>query len=249
MAEVLVGCCGYPCARAKYYRKFRTVEVQSTFYKLPHPETASKWREEAPEGFVFTFKAFQGLTHPTTSPTWRRSGLSPEQLKRREYGWLRPTGDNLRAWEETLEIGRRMGARLCVLQCPPNFGCTGENAKNMKKLLGEVRREFPIAWEPRGDWGEHPELVGKLCRELDLIHCVDPLRQEPLHLGSQRIAYFRLHGFGKPSMYRYRYSEEELGRLKEKAEELEGEAEEIYFMFNNVHMLEDASRLKGLMES
>lgn len=244
MAEVLVGCCGYPCSRPRYYEKFRTVEIQSTFYRLPRPETASRWREEAPEGFVFSFKAFQGITHPTTSPTWRRSGLKPEELEGREYGWLRPTQDNFEAWERTAEIGRLLGARVCVVQCPPNFRCTEENVRNMRRFFRKVKREFSIAWEPRGDWD--PELVLRLCKELKLTHCVDPLRQDPLHL--ERVAYFRLHGFGKPSMYRYRYSDRELEELKRKAEGLEvGEA---YFMFNNVYMLEDALRfLKLLGES
>jgi uncharacterized protein YecE (DUF72 family) len=247
MTRVLVGCCGFPCSRPQYYKRFETVEVQSTFYRLPRPETASRWREEAPGGFVFTFKAFQALTHPTTSPTWRRSGLSPEELRGKEFGWLRPTEDNLRAWRETAEIGRLMGARVCVVQCPPNFRCTEENAENLRRFFRRVRREFAVAWEPRGDWGEHPDLIRELCRELDLLHCVDPLRSDPLHFGSARIAYFRLHGFGRPSMYNYRYSREELERLRERAEGLKGKVREIYFMFNNVHMLEDALRLRELL--
>ncbi|MEM2205148.1 MAG: DUF72 domain-containing protein [Candidatus Hadarchaeales archaeon] len=247
MVEILVGCCGYPCSRPKYYEKFKTVEIQSTFYKLPKPETASKWREEAPEGFVFTFKAFQGITHPTTSPTWRRSGLSQEELKGKEYGWLRPTEDNFEAWERTVEIGELLGARVCVVQCPPNFKYTKENVENMKKFFKKVKRKFSIAWEPRGDWGKYPEEIRKLCRELDLIHCVDPFRQEPLHF-SRGMAYFRLHGLGKPSIYKYKFSDGELGELAKRARKMEREVKEVYFMFNNVYMLEDALRFLKLME-
>lgn len=247
MPEIMVGCCGYPCARPKYYQKFRTVEIQSTFYKLPKPETASRWREEAPEGFVFSFKAFQGITHPTSSPTWRRSGLSPEELREREYGWLRPTEDNFEAWEKTVEVGERLGAEVCVVQCPPNFRYTEENVRNLRKFFKEVERRFSIAWEPRGDWGEHPEAIRKLCGELDLIHCVDPFRQESLHF-SGGTAYFRLHGLGKPSVYRYRFSDRELEELRGKAEGLGEGVRRAYFMFNNVYMLEDALRFLKLLK-
>lgn len=247
MKKIFVGCCGWATGRERYFKKFSTVEIQSTFYRLPELKTVKGWRDEAPEGFVFCMKAWQAVTHPPSSPTWRRSGLKPEEIAGKEYGWLRPTKDNLAAWEMTRGICEELGARVCVLQCPPSFRYSGENMKNMKKLLSSVKRErIIIGWEPRGDWGEHPEEVRKLCQELDLTHVVDPLRGSPLHLGSGRVAYFRLHGFGKPSIYNYRYSEAELRELAKICEEIK--AREVYCMLNNIHMLEDAERLRRLLE-
>ncbi|MFN4133618.1 MAG: DUF72 domain-containing protein [Candidatus Hadarchaeales archaeon] len=245
--KILVGCCGWAVGKSEYFKTFKTVEIQSTFYRLPKVETAEKWRREAPEGFVFCMKAWQAITHLPTSPTWRRSGFSAEELEEKEYGWLRPTKDNFEAWEKTLEISKELGARICVIQCPPNFRATEENEKNMRRFLSKIERGGTIlGWEPRGDWAEHPEKVKELCEELDLVHVVDPLRNLPLHLGSKKVAYFRLHGFGKPSIYNYRYSQEELRRAAEIS--VESRAREVYCMFNNLYMAEDASRLMKILK-
>ena len=45
--DVVIGCSGFPEARARYFQEFRTVEVQQTFYELPTPETIVRWRTEA----------------------------------------------------------------------------------------------------------------------------------------------------------------------------------------------------------
>src|SRR2546423_4388440 len=52
-----------PAARLAYYAEwFDTVEIDATFYRLPSPETAAKWAERTPEGFVFHAKASGEMT-------------------------------------------------------------------------------------------------------------------------------------------------------------------------------------------
>jgi uncharacterized protein YecE (DUF72 family) len=52
-----------PAQRLAYYaERFDTVEVDSPFYRLPSPETAEKWAERTPDGFVFHAKASKGMT-------------------------------------------------------------------------------------------------------------------------------------------------------------------------------------------
>jgi uncharacterized protein YecE (DUF72 family) len=52
-----------PAARLAYYaERFDTVEVDSPFYRLPAPETAQKWAERTPDGFVWHAKASKGMT-------------------------------------------------------------------------------------------------------------------------------------------------------------------------------------------
>ena len=62
---------------------FSCVELNRTFYKLPMVKTTRKWREEMPEDFVFTVKAWQAITHPTSGVTWRKrkEKLSEEQAR------------------------------------------------------------------------------------------------------------------------------------------------------------------------
>lgn len=46
-----------------YAQSFDTVEVNTTFYRLPKREAVSRWVEESPDGFVFAVKVSRYLTH------------------------------------------------------------------------------------------------------------------------------------------------------------------------------------------
>ncbi len=229
-------------------KKFSLVEVQQTFYKLPMVKTAERWRAEAPERFEFSIKAWQAITHLPTSPTWRRSGLKLEELKRRQYGWLRPTKDNFKAWERTKEIADALDAKVCVIQCPPNFKCTPENIENMRKFFSKIDRgKLALAWEPRGDWKEHPDEVAKLCGGLELVYVVDLMRREPVSKHS--IAYIRLHGLNPREYdYNYKYLFTELKRLATKAKTLAKKHREVYIMFNNYFMYDNARHLMKILK-
>lgn len=243
--EVRVGCCGW-CAKGgkkTYYRHFTAIEVQETFYKLPKPETVSNWLKEAPSYFEFCMKAWQVITHPTSSPTWRRSGIKISKEKIDRYGFLRPTDENIEAWEKTLEVARAMRAKICVIQTPATFRYSPENFSNADEFFSKIKRNgVMLGWEPRGDWREHLDSVKKLCDKHDLIHVVDPFRCNCV--SAHGIVYFRLHGVGgKETNYRYRYTDKDFVSLKEViAGAFKEGKEKVYVFFNNVAMMEDASR-------
>lgn len=46
-----------------YSAKFRTVEINATFYRLPEKSVFEKWEREAPADFLFAVKASRFLTH------------------------------------------------------------------------------------------------------------------------------------------------------------------------------------------
>jgi uncharacterized protein YecE (DUF72 family) len=247
---IKIGCCGwgfYKGGLKNYGRKFELVEVQQTFYKLPLPQTAQRWRGEVPSEFEFTCKAFQAITHPPTSPTWKRSGIEVTEETKGRYGLLRPTKENFEAWKRTREICEALRATVCVIQCPPTFNFTQENVKNMRKFFSEIDRgRLLLAWEPRGDWKDHPEEIKKLCRELELIHVVDPMRREPL--SEHPVCYLRLHGLNPREYdYDYKYTEAELRELARRLGGLEKEHEVVYCMFNNYAMYENAKQLAKLL--
>jgi len=79
--------------------------------------------------------------------------------------------------------------------------------------------------------------VEALCRELDLVPCVDPFQLPPMEGPS---AYFRLHG---RTGYGYRYSDDDLQQLAAWCH-LYADA---YCMFNNASMWEDALRFRSLL--
>jgi uncharacterized protein YecE (DUF72 family) len=48
---------------AHYAQLFDTVEVNTTFYRLPRRESVAAWARESPPGFLFAVKASRYLTH------------------------------------------------------------------------------------------------------------------------------------------------------------------------------------------
>jgi len=46
-----------------YSERFRTVEINATFYRLPERPVFEKWESEAPADFLFAVKASRFLTH------------------------------------------------------------------------------------------------------------------------------------------------------------------------------------------
>ncbi|HEY3166303.1 MAG TPA: DUF72 domain-containing protein [Candidatus Binatia bacterium] len=46
-----------------YARRFRAVEIDSTYYSIPPPHVVSSWREKTPPGFVFAAKIPSVITH------------------------------------------------------------------------------------------------------------------------------------------------------------------------------------------
>ncbi len=244
--NVFVGCCGFPVGRRKYYTLFDAVELQETFYNRPNPARMRKLRDEAPEGFKFTMKAWQALTHPPNLRTWRKSRTKIPKELWGKYGYLRPTKENFEAWESVKEAAEALKAEVVVLQLPPSFKYTAENLANIENFLSTLKPEFWIGVELRGDWREHGDRLSQVLDKYDFaIHVTDPFRWWPLKISLTQ--YFRLHGIGGREVnYSYRYTDQDLRRLKEFLERLE-EPENLFVMFNNKYMRDDALRFKGVL--
>jgi uncharacterized protein YecE (DUF72 family) len=51
-------------SRLTYYASlFNSIEVNSSFYKVPMGSTVRKWAESVPDNFTFTFKLWKEITH------------------------------------------------------------------------------------------------------------------------------------------------------------------------------------------
>jgi uncharacterized protein YecE (DUF72 family) len=233
MAEAVdarVGCCGFRLARAEYFKRFPIVEVQHTFYKPPQPATLERWREEAPEGFEFTLKAWMMITHEGKSPVYRRLGRELSPSERDECGAFRPTDTVRRAWDTTLESAVALGARRVLFQCPASFAPSDEHLDDLRAFFTgpAAGTSLDYLWEPRGGWPD--DLVRAVCDDLDLTHVVDPFSARTVT--PERI-YYRIHGRrGEP------YEDAELEAL---AASLPTEGAP-YVLFNNVRMATDAER-------
>ncbi|MDQ4124637.1 MAG: DUF72 domain-containing protein [Actinomycetota bacterium] len=153
------------------------------------------------------------------------------------YGDFQDTHEVWSAWDRTLEWARALEAPVVIFQCPRSFRPTEGSIDNLRTFFGKVERDgMRFAWEPRG-WPD--ELVADLCRDLDLVHCVDPLIDDT-QWGD--FAYHRLHGL-PAYRYRYRYTDADLDRIHAAARaEFDSGRECVYVMFNNWWLHDDARR-------
>jgi uncharacterized protein YecE (DUF72 family) len=222
---------------AEYTRHFSVVEVQQTFYQPPQISTLERWRAAAPPDFEFTLKAWQIITHEARSPTYKRLKRELSEPERAQCGSFRPTPIVREAWETTRECARALAARRILFQCPASFTPTDEHVKEMRRFFASVERDggLQFLWEPRGGWAD--DLVRALCRELDLVHVVDPFAARTQ---TPDRCYFRLHG---RKGWGYVYEDDELEELLAMLPR-DGTS---YVLFNNVRMHEDAMRFQALI--
>jgi len=222
---IRVGCCGYPVARLKYRKIFNIVELNSTFYEYPQPSTVKKWREEAPEDFDFTVKAHQDISH--------KSRLKLESAR-----------DSV---ERMKEICQALNAKILLIQTPASF--KPDNLREAERFFeGTSRNGLTLVWETRGPLWEKTETRANLrevLERLDVPHVTDPSRTMPVFTG--HTAYFRLHGLGE-QLYYYQYTDEELAMLCNRVKPFDIPNKEVYVLFNNLAMFDDAKRLVTFLE-
>ncbi len=241
-ATVKVGCCGFQTSRKRYYESLGLVEIQRTFYKLPKIETARKWREEAPDTFEFTVKAWMALTHDPKSRIWGKTGLPCDE----SYGLLKPTERNFEVWERFREVVKELGAEVVIFQSPPSFRATEENLNNADAFFSAISGEFRLGWEIRDESWLKDEHFQRILENHGITHVVDVMYERPTY-GEFR--YYRLHGAreGRRIKYSYRYTDEDLSKLLGIVREFL--LEDNYVLFNNsYYSFENAVQFKRMIE-
>lgn len=235
-SQVRVGTCGFNGSKADYAQQLACVEVQHTFYQPPQLATLKRWREEVPDDFEFTLKAWQLITHQAKSPTYKRLKIHLSDKDRAEAGFFKPSPIVSQAWQLTLACAQALKAKTILFQCPASFSPTPEHIADMTRFFFEIDRAgLRLCWEPRGDWDR--EVIQDLCHELKLWHVVDPFATTTV---TPEQCYFRLHG---RQGWRYKYERQELVELTE----LLPEGKLAYVFFNNIHMTQDALVFQKLL--
>jgi uncharacterized protein YecE (DUF72 family) len=109
---------------AYYAERFRTVEINATFYRMPNAKTLASWAATAPAGFTYVLKAPQQITH---------------------FARLREIDEPVRYFADTAAaLGDKLGPVL--FQLPPNFK---KAADRLAALLAAWPVERPVALEFR----------------------------------------------------------------------------------------------------
>jgi len=206
---------------AFYAREFPTVELNVTYYRIPDARTVQSWARKTPDDFLFSVKAYQGLTHERGQPDF---------------------APFVAALQPLIDAGK-LG---CVLaQFPYSFHPVPDNRTYLRRLRDGFG-DLPVVVEFRNaGWVTQPTF--DLLRSLNLGFCsVDEPRLKglmpPVAIATGPVAYVRFHGRNAAKWYaheeaweryNYTYSVEELREWVPKLRELDAEAPVTLVYFNN----------------
>ena len=122
---------------AFYAEHFDTVEVNSSFYRVPTPQTTKQWADRTPDRFEFSLKLYQKFTHPEMFA--KATGADSTALGDTDVNEFR------RALDPLAEAGK-LGALLA--QFPASFKNEGNNRGYLEWLLAAFK-DYQLAVELR----------------------------------------------------------------------------------------------------
>ena len=241
-----------------YAEHFDTVEVNSTFYRVPTVETTRSWVERTPSGFEFSVKLFQKLTHPrmfldrlTKPPKGAPTDMAPETSTLPHEQALAAAGvsaadvDAFRRAIDPLASAGKLGALL--VQFPASFK---HDAASLDYLawLTKALHDYRVAVELRHkSWSD----VETTLQVLNASRAAWVQIDEPkfrLSIAQNYLPnvegfyYLRLHGRNAKAWwnhetsadrYDYLYSAQELEPFVEIAEAVKVLVKKMYLYTNN----------------
>lgn len=222
---------------AFYAEHFDTVEINSTFYRVPAISTTRSWAERTPPGFDFSLKLFQKFTHPSMFE--KATGADPAELGQKDV-------DEFRASLDPITKAGKLGALLA--QFPASFKNEPESRGYLEWLL-EAFRDYPVAVELRHrSWSDDPAetltilgAFGAALAQIDEPKFRLSIRQSLLP-NVRTFYYLRLHGRNaqqwwshkeSEDRYNYFYTPEQLEPFAEAAEAASRVVKKAYVYANN----------------
>ncbi len=184
-----------------YAGQFQTVELNTTFYRLPAAKTVRSWADAAPRGFTFAIKASRLITH------YRRLKDCEEEL------------DTF--FERMSPLEPHEGPIL--YQLPPQFE---RDAERLRAFLRVLPPGHTHAFEFRHrSWWE-PEVFELLENRHAAFVMFDMGKTRTPVVATSAHAYLRLHG---PGRYSGGYPRERLRWWHEQIAALEASTAWVYF--------------------
>jgi uncharacterized protein YecE (DUF72 family) len=208
---------------AYYAETFRTVELNTSFYHLPKPDTFTKWRDQAPEGFRYAVKAPRFITH------------------------MKKLKDCSEPVEEFLGRARNLGDTIgpILYQLPPRWALNRERLEEFVALLpSDLTHVFEFREK---SWLTEEVLALLDSRGISFCAHDMPGLATP-RWASGPIAYVRFHGgTGK---YVGRYSDETLLVWTDWLVKQAQSGRDLWCYFNNDihgHAIHDALTLRAMV--
>lgn len=225
--SLLLGTCGwsyqewiglfYPnnkMAKLPFYAKvFGTVEVDSSFYRMPTKSMVKGWARATGPFFKFSLKIPKTITHD------RR---------------LRDSENELQKFLDAVQPLQDAGKLGCLLvQLAPSFSY--DEIGSLESFLELLPEHAHFAVELRHESWDRKETWALLKKH----NVANTITESPIEFLSKVVitatthAYVRWHGRGKSIWYDYTYSKEELEQWTAKLQEIESEVPAVYAYFNN----------------
>jgi uncharacterized protein YecE (DUF72 family) len=244
--------------RLRFYAEhFSTVEVDSTYYRLPDEDMVARWAERTPDGFVMHVKAFALMTrHPVKAeqlPTDLREAAPLDgrgRVERPSREFRGEVFDRFTRALEPLRASRKLGGIL--LQFPPYVVFKDLSLDYLRWAREQLADERVLVEFRHRSWldDENREATLAFLEELDAAHViVDAPKTEAKNLIptvvalTSPLAYVRMHGRNAETWnvrggsasdrFDYLYSVEELREWAPALRKVGEEAEEAYVLFNN----------------
>jgi uncharacterized protein YecE (DUF72 family) len=207
-----------------YVKHFKTVEINSTYYRIPHPAIMSNIEKKSPDNYEFIVKTPDTVTH-------KRNRLH----------------ENINDFFECLKpMNEKNKLKGLLAQFPFSFKFNQNNLEYIKKCR-ELFLNYKLFVEFRHDSWVNRTMYDTF-RENDIGYVAVDEPQlrgllKPELFNTTDTAYIRLHGRnaekwwnGGPLRYDYDYSPDELQEWKEKIEKLHDKAQKVFIFFNNCHL-------------
>jgi uncharacterized protein YecE (DUF72 family) len=222
MADLRIGCSGWaykdwrgpfypeglkPRDQLAYYAtRFDTAEINASFYRLPSEAAVQGWREGAPDGFLFAWKASRFLTH-------NKKLNEPEESL-------------------ALILGRMAGLQEkygpVLFQLPPMLRL---NAPRLAHFLGLLPRDRRHTIEFRHPSWYEAEVFAMLA-DHDVALCISDHHDAPSPWeATASWVYVRGHGPG--GHYWGRYAPEALRAWAERVAAWRGQGRDVFCYFDN----------------
>lgn len=201
-------------SRLQYYGfLFNTLEINSSFYKVPQAATFAKWASEVPKGFKFTAKLWRGVTHA------KKLAYAEEDI-----------GSFMKSANRLEEM-----AGCLLIQFPASIDSSYR--KNIEHILCHINQlnencQWRLVIEFRdASWYQQDtyDLLNKYNAAV-VIHDM-PKSATPANCPVKDVAYFRFHG--PAGDYKGSYSNEFIEGCAQRIISLNSDGVEVYAYFNN----------------
>ncbi len=201
-------------SRLTYYSSlFNTIEINSSFYKLPRKSTIANWAASVPDDFAFTFKIWKEITHrPALEFDPGKIGLFMEAIS---------------------AAGTKKGCLL--VQFPGKIGIDDYN--QIEKILyfiskSDTAKEWKVQVELRNT-SLYVSEIYELLKEYNAGIVIHDLAKSatPLNAFEGESLYLRFHG--PEAGYRGSYSEKFLQNYSLLIQDWHRKRKPVYGYFNN----------------